>query len=347
MFPNGIDNYGGVEIADDHDELEIIYDYKNNYEIILLMKEEDGTEGPLFMQLCNFLSIDFYNLGVNLSEYMSPFKKFPRKKMIESLKTLSFLLVTESSIQKLSSFFKYINNSAGTSLDEAVHFLVHNLFSEFIYIQTYVEVMQDKKIFENKEVFRSFISGFVFQGLIEYENLYDSEKKVHGHYASVCKQDNINDVLHFADNLGKYDSNMSNFHLSDSLSAVCTSLYYLLDRGYTIKKCSNCGKYFVPFNRSDTIYCDRPSPQDSNRTCKEYGAEKLWYDKLKQNEVASLCRKISQAKQKKASRYKDLPIYLEQYERFQKESKQWKSDIKKGLKTEAEFLEWLNLERKK
>ncbi len=43
--------------------------------------------------------------------------------------------------------------------------------------------------------------------------------------------------------------------------------------GKGIKFCENCGRIFVPQNRSDTIYCDNPSPQNPKRSCREIGAQ--------------------------------------------------------------------------
>ena len=37
-------------------------------------------------------------------------------------------------------------------------------------------------------------------------------------------------------------------------------IYQLLMHGETVAVCKNCGKPFVAFNRSDTLYCSRPAP---------------------------------------------------------------------------------------
>lgn len=49
----------------------------------------------------------------------------------------------------------------------------------------------------------------------------------------------------------------------------------ILEQRLTIKKCENCGKYFIP-KRSNILYCDGISPQDNSKTCKKYiSAEQL------------------------------------------------------------------------
>lgn len=39
-----------------------------------------------------------------------------------------------------------------------------------------------------------------------------------------------------------------------------------------LKICENCGRYFIPQKRSDTIYCPAPSPQNPDKPCSEVGA---------------------------------------------------------------------------
>ena len=42
--------------------------------------------------------------------------------------------------------------------------------------------------------------------------------------------------------------------------------------GNFLKKCANCERYFIAKNRK-MIFCENPSPQNSNRNCKEIGPQ--------------------------------------------------------------------------
>ena len=108
-----------------------------------------------------------------------------------------------------------------------------------------------------------------------------------------------------------------------------------------VKKCANCGKYFVPRKRNDAIYCDNISPQDESKTCKEYGARQAWKTTLKEKETAGLYRNIYMSKQMLAKRNPDIEEYTASFEKFKTESKKWKSDVKSGVKSESDYLEWL------
>ena len=114
-----------------------------------------------------------------------------------------------------------------------------------------------------------------------------------------------------------------------------------------IKKCANCGKYFVPIYRSDTIYCNNLSPQDNKKTCKQYGAMKSYQNNLKTNEAMGLYRKIYMSKQMLSRRNPDIKEYADSFEKYKEQSKQWKLEVKAGAKTEAEYIEWLKSVKEK
>lgn len=130
--------------------------------------------------------------------------------------------------------------------------------------------------------------------------------------------------------------------VSGIVGAMFASLITLMNEKCVVKKCSLCGKYFVPPNRSDTLYCSRPSPSDPNLTCKEYGSKKLWYDKLKNDEVAKLARNVYSAKQMLVRRNPDILGYKKMFDFFRSERKKWELQIKTGEKTPEEYIIWLN-----
>jgi hypothetical protein len=142
-------------------------------------------------------------------------------------------------------------------------------------------------------------------------------------------------------------SDLVKYISEDSLDHAFASLLELISNNYKLKLCQNCGKFFVPANRSDTLYCNRESPQDFNKTCKEYGAYQQHQKNLKTNESAKLYRKIYMQKQMLAKRNPDITEYREGFEQYKASSKQWKSDVKKGIKTDEEYLEWLRKIRRK
>lgn len=131
------------------------------------------------------------------------------------------------------------------------------------------------------------------------------------------------------------------FEISNVVDAVLLSLFHLIRERTAIRKCANCQKLFVPLVRADAIYCDRPSPQDSKKTCKEYGSKVLWYENIVSDDVAKFARNIYCAKQMLAKRNPDKPEYAEMFEYFKAKKKKWEQEVKAGEKTREEFMEWL------
>lgn len=146
----------------------------------------------------------------------------------------------------------------------------------------------------------------------------------------------------------KSENAITSVYACDSIEDVCiASLHHLIKLGHSIKACSNCGKFFVPFRRSDAIYCDRVSPFNSSKTCKEDGSQRAFAEKLKMDEAEKLRRQIYQSKQMRVRRNPDILAYKENFERWKADTAKWKKDIKKGRTTSEEFVLWLNESKKR
>lgn len=132
-------------------------------------------------------------------------------------------------------------------------------------------------------------------------------------------------------------------YVIDSLEAIALlELSKVFSNKIPIKCCENCGRFFVPAKRSDEIYCNNPAPQDNKKTCKQYGSEKLWYERLKNDEAAKLARNIYSAKRMLVTRNPDIEAYAKMFDYFKAERKKWESDVKSGIKTKDEYIRWLN-----
>lgn len=131
------------------------------------------------------------------------------------------------------------------------------------------------------------------------------------------------------------------FEASSGIDIMLVSLYHLIQEQMPIKKCGNCGKFFVPLLRSDAIYCDRPAPQDHKKTCKEYGGRQAWYENMMNDDVTKTARNIYYAKRMLAKRNPDKPEYAEMFDYYSVERKRWESAVQAGAKTREEFAEWL------
>ena len=77
-------------------------------------------------------------------------------------------------------------------------------------------------------------------------------------------------------------------------TACFISILELIKNNTPIYICKNCGKYFIPSSKKNTLYCNNVF--EHNRTCQEIGAINTYNEKLKKDEVNSLYRKTLSAK---------------------------------------------------
>ncbi len=129
------------------------------------------------------------------------------------------------------------------------------------------------------------------------------------------------------------------------IEAACfISILELIKNNTPIYICKNCGNYFIPSSKKNTLYCN--NIYEHGKTCQEIGAMITYNEKLKKDQINSLYRKTLSAKKMLANRNPDIPMYLQKYEQWKKDANQFKKDIKIGLKTEEEFKNWIEETRK-
>lgn len=199
-------------------------------------------------------------------------------------------------------------------------------------------------------IIMGYFSKYLYDNVHKYRMILDSLTKsktkalenIGDFYGDDTNRQHIEYWLKY-DN-GKY---LSIYNLPTLDAAVAFELANLSESNIIIKKCENCGKFFIPFNRIDTKYCDRISPNDKNRTCKQYGRERLWYKNLMEDDVIKLSRNINSAKSMRVKRNPDNPQYKEGLDRFRQEDKQWRKNLKAGFVTEQEYKDWLLSEKEK
>ena len=143
--------------------------------------------------------------------------------------------------------------------------------------------------------------------------------------------------------LSLLDGNFCELYIiKSSISLILFEAAHLLYTGDPIVKCKNCGKYFVPAGRSDTVYCFYPSPQDKDRTCKEIGAQVKRRDKEKTDKATKEYRKVYMRYKMMTRRHPDNKEYDEKFKKLTSEIKEWRKKLESDNITTDEFFDWLN-----
>ena len=134
---------------------------------------------------------------------------------------------------------------------------------------------------------------------------------------------------------------MSDTHKSNDLSSVCYAILDELSKtsNYPIKKCQNCGMYFIPTSKVDEIYCDYP--KENSKTCRDLGAFQSYTERLKQNKAMGEYRKTYQQKFMQVRKNKENKELSNNFETWKKQAKEKINLMKKGKLSEDEVYEWI------
>ena len=298
---------------------------------------QEGFWGALCVDI---LSLNFKDLAKEIRKY--------------SPKINNELYDKEKLCQLSCELFKYLTKSQSTRLDIFFADLSYNitlqLFDPDLYdpdILRKLEIMQeyisycatnDSKELYNSSVFTYYaMQNQVINGLPKHT--IDIKLKIN-------EFDNSYFFSHYkeiAEDINKEYNRV--FSCEDIVTLCFISVLEILSSGCKIRKCNNCGNFFVALYRSDTIYCDRTSPQDKSKNCKEYGIYQTWRKKESNSISRKLYHSIYSAKQMYVKRNPDIPLYLENFVKWKDEAKAWKQEVKNGNKTEDDFIEWLKYSR--
>lgn len=103
-----------------------------------------------------------------------------------------------------------------------------------------------------------------------------------------------------------------------------------------IKICENCGEYFIPSGRTDSVYCDRIT--ENGYSCKKVGAHRQYRRNSNLNQLKKLYDKVT-----KHNRYLKSKGALSAYEynNWMKEASQKYKHFKEDEISAKEFEAWL------
>lgn len=108
---------------------------------------------------------------------------------------------------------------------------------------------------------------------------------------------------------------LNSFILSDAMSAVDMAVLMIIRDNIIIRRCSNCGDFFIPSSRSDEIYCDKVL--SNGKTCKTIGYD----EKVKRDSTLREYRKIyktQNARKQRNGHRANIAEYFEQWTKYAK-----------------------------
>lgn len=131
------------------------------------------------------------------------------------------------------------------------------------------------------------------------------------------------------------------YGINDIMSVLMFELANCINNDVVMKKCNNCGHYFTLYGRPDVIYCSFAAPNGNKKICKDVGAQVKRANKEKNDAVTSEYRRVYFRKKMQVRRHPDDEKYQEMLSEFLTECKKWKEAIKNNMKSDEEYLSWL------
>ena len=133
----------------------------------------------------------------------------------------------------------------------------------------------------------------------------------------------------------------SHYIIKTGMSLLTFEFAHWLGKGTEFVKCANCGRYFVPDGRSDQIYCNYPSPQNKEKTCREVGAQITRANKEKNDVVTREYRKVYMRYKMLTNRHPENREAAKQFAALTGGMRDWRKKLANGTATTEQFLKWL------
>lgn len=92
---------------------------------------------------------------------------------------------------------------------------------------------------------------------------------------------------------------------------------FLSHKNHIIRKCQNCGKYFIPNNLKETKYCSKENII-TGKTCKQIGREIVYKESLKKDNLLDLYRRRYMSLASSVSHY-GTENAIKRFEKYKKE----------------------------
>lgn len=144
--------------------------------------------------------------------------------------------------------------------------------------------------------------------------------------------------IYFSSESNKFYENYS----IESIDAFCLfAVTRLYSDGAVLRRCENCGDFFIPSSRADEIYCDKVIKD--NKSCKDIG----YTNKVKSDDLTKAYRTAYKTKNAyKVRNIKNSPDIQQKFENWVIRAKQKLQDAKDEKISADEFKAWLKKQLK-
>ena len=283
----------------------------------------------LGIQICDFINTDFNNISMA--------REFVDKYNITTIAHLLGIKVYEyCSVQEYNELVDDVLNKLKDKLEEYRKAFINDI--TYIYNLNELEELNDLTPKQRLHILRSSKKESETQKIYDPNNLKLTLNNFGDFtYHIKLKEEEAQETAKawFKDYFNTYA-----FEAYDIIQTFIIELYEMTEIESTaIKRCKNCGKFFVPDNRVDELYCS--NIYENNKTCKEVGPFRTKQKLMQENDDLRIYRNVYQKLLLRTRRNPNNEQYENDFNEFKQKNAELKEKIEKGKMTQKEYMEWL------
>ena len=280
-------------------------------------------------QICDFINTDFNNISIA--------REFVYKYDISTIAHLAETKIYEYySVQEYNQVVDDVLKNSKGKLEEYRKSFINDI--TYIYNLNELEELSDLTPIQRLHILRSCKKGSEIQKIFDPNNLKLTLNNFGDftQFALIKESDAQEGAKFFNEDY----FNTYAFEAYDIIQTFIIELYEMTEIESTaIKKCKNCGRFFVPDNRVDELYCS--NIYENNKTCKEVGPFRTKQKLMQENDDLRIYRNVYQKLLLRTRRNPNNEQYENDFNEFKQKNAELKEKIEKGKMTQKEYMEWL------
>ena len=283
----------------------------------------------LGIQICDFINTDFYNLESAL--------QFVNKYNVSAIASLSDIKIYEYyPEQEYNEMVVNVINSLKDKLEDYKKAFINDI--TYIYNLNELEELNEFSPIQRLHILRDSKKTSEVKKLYDPNNLKLSLNNFNDFKQfSITDENEAQEIMRV---LHKKTLNTFGFESKDIIQSFIIELFEMTSiENCAIKKCKNCGKYFVPDNRIDELYCS--NIYENDKTCKEVGSFKTKQKLMQENDDLRIYRNVYQKLLLRTRRNPNNYQYEDDFIEFKQKNAELKDKVEKSELTQKEYMEWL------
>ncbi len=265
--------------------------------------------------------------------------------IIDEVNSVVYQGTVGSSLVDFLSMHGHFNMHPFVQLDGNAYDCVHDDSQYLVMLRQYVDLCIADPVFFTESCFYYYLDMFnlsipAMRNELHRKPGHEKENLSINDDRMTYLERKMRGFLKYGDEV--YDTPLTVYTCDTVEDACVASLHFLITHKINIRKCKNCGKYFVAYYRSDTVYCDRVSPFNSSRTCKQDGPLRTYELSVKSDVLQKKIRNEASARRMRIRRNPDDTSLKAAFDVWSEELKIWKKRYKAGDISLDQFMDWLS-----